>query len=83
MIAATTPKCKTADDLIALVRSGYTIRLGTRTTGRVLPSWDWQLFTPEGEFIEPVSQVKVAALKSAGLGDNIHGIYGTLRGIGR
>lgn len=81
-ISKMTTKRKTADDLIDLCGKGYTIRLGTTTkSGHVYPAWQWQLFTPDGEFVKMIRKSQLAVVREAGLGDAIHGNFSELRGV--
>lgn len=46
--------------LAALADSGYTVRRGTRLY-HAFPGWEWQLFSPVGEFVQPIPWRTVAA----------------------
>ncbi len=81
-VSKMTTKRKTADELIELCRNGYTIRLGTTTkSGHVYPAWQWQLFTPGGEFVRGVHSSLLPGIRAAGQGDAIHGNFSELRGV--
>lgn len=52
--------------VIALLEQGYTIRRGTYAPRRGFPRWQWQLFTPAGEFVQAISTATLNRMDEAG-----------------
>ncbi len=48
------------------LEAGYTIRKGTITHARSFPRWSWQLFNPEGAYVQTVRGDMVRRLREAG-----------------
>ena len=69
--------------LIAQVEAGHTVRTGLYIPRRGFPRWQWQLFSPAGEFVEVVKAPVVRMLRDAGYGDAISGIGYGEKGITR
>ena len=48
------------------LEAGYTIRRGTISHARSFPRWSWQLFNPEGAYIQTVRADTVRRLRELG-----------------
>lgn len=63
----------TSDELTPALRrwvekleAGYTIRRGTIVHARSFPRWSWQLFNPEGVYVQTVRADTVRRLRDLG-----------------
>ncbi len=83
MIARETKKLQAAE-LLALVGDGYTLRRGSRQTGRVRFAAEWQVFSPGGELVGPANPKSIEWLAYNGHLDKLHtGFNSPLRGAHR
>ena len=57
------------------LEAGYTIRRGTISHAQSFPRWSWQLFNPEGAYIQTVRADTVRRLRELGY------LHGVIEGI--
>lgn len=67
MIAMTATVSKHIAAMIDLREQGYTIRRGVYIPRRGFPRWQFQLFTPSGEFVKVVDRRTMDRMDAIGL----------------